>query len=62
MPKLHTRACEGKRGYRTRLDAENSLRKLLRQRGGRRSTMDVYRCPNCSSWHFGHTKRRRYQR
>lgn len=54
MARQFKRECEGKVRYRTKTQAHSALTALLRDRGGRRSYMGIYRCRGCSNWHYGH--------
>jgi hypothetical protein len=44
--------CLGKRGYGSKQEAKRAHKRLLAF--GRPDDMNLYRCPHCWLWHFGH--------
>ncbi|MHB8689024.1 MAG: hypothetical protein ACYDB4_17820 [Candidatus Dormibacteraceae bacterium] len=48
--------CKGKQPWASQLEARDAVRRLGRRVGGGHKFL-VYRCPFCSSWHFGHKPR-----
>jgi hypothetical protein len=52
------KACESKRRYDTRREAQAHIQRLIKQ-GAAPRLMNAYRCPHCKGWHVGHRERGR---
>jgi len=50
-----------KQAHDTRRAAQDHLFSLMRNKGARRRSLEVYRCRWCGKYHIGHRKRRRHQ-
>lgn len=46
--------CRGKLAFRSRAAASRMVRHRAKGMGGDVHLLDVYHCPHCSLWHFGH--------
>lgn len=52
------RACEGKRAYSTKYEADGHVFALARA-GASLKRIHAYHCTHCRLWHVGHKPRRR---
>lgn len=57
----HGPADHPKQGHATRKEAQDHLFNLVRGKGARRRSLEVYQCRWCGKYHIGHRKRRRHQ-
>lgn len=55
----YRRQCEGKVPYRRRVLANKAMNRVILNSHGSPASrgMNVYHCPHCGRWHFGHRSR-----
>jgi len=48
--------CAGKHRYASKAQAKRAMRRMQSTGGGGGSGANVYRCPLCDGWHWGHRR------
>lgn len=56
--KTKGRMCDGKSRFDDRTRAEGAMWAYVHRCGAKPSRLNVYACPHCDGWHWGHRGRR----
>lgn len=56
--RIRRKQCSNKRRYATRLEAEGTMKEVIRKGKKHGGWLNVYSCRFCGGFHFGHAPKR----